>query len=40
MYLGARGTDEKKQKKTSLKVEHKTLHEFIYILEKQKKYTR
>jgi hypothetical protein len=34
MYLGARGTDAKK--KLSLKVVHKTLDEFIYILEKQK----
>jgi hypothetical protein len=34
-YLGARGTDAKK--KRSLKVGHETLHEFIYILQKQKK---
>ena len=37
MYLGARGTDEKKQKKLSLKVVHKKLDEFIYFLKKQKK---
>jgi len=38
MYLGARGTDAKKnKKKLSLKVVHKTLHELIYFLEKQKK---
>ncbi len=37
MYLGARGTDEKKNKKNlSLKVVHETLDEFIYFIGKQK----
>ena len=41
MYLGARGTDKKINKKNlSLKVVHETLDELIYFLEKQKKYTR
>ena len=38
MYLGARGTDAKKN--LSLKVVHETLDELIYFLEKQEKYTR
>jgi hypothetical protein len=41
MYLGTRGTDAKKTKKTvGLKFGHETLAEFIYFLGKQKKYTR
>ncbi len=38
MYLGARGTDAKKNKKhLSLKVVHEKLDEFIFFLGKQKK---
>ena len=36
---GRKGGRCKKTKNLSLKVGHKTLHEFIYILKKQKKYT-
>jgi len=39
MYLGARGTDAKINKKNlNLKVVHETLDELIYFLEKQNKY--